>query len=39
MKLNLEQNMKLKFISMLALAGLLSACMSPSPQLGPDASA
>jgi hypothetical protein len=38
MKLNLEQNMKLKLISMLALAGLLSACMSTSSQLGPDAS-
>ena len=38
MKLNLVQNMKLKLISILALAGLLSAGMSTSSQLGPDAS-
>ena len=34
-----KQSMKLKLLSVLALATLLSACMSTSPQLGPDASA
>jgi len=34
-----KQRLQLKLLSVLALAGLLSACMSTSPQLGPDASA
>lgn len=32
-------NMKLKQLTVLGFAGILSACMSTSPQLGPDASA
>tara|TARA_R110002073_G_scaffold297005_1_gene463077 strand:- start:943 stop:1464 length:522 start_codon:yes stop_codon:yes gene_type:complete len=31
--------MKLKLLSLLCLVGILSACMSTAPQLGPDASA